>query len=173
MRRRTRSNSAALILTGGSCGNAIRLFCVLAERVSRSRMVKISISYTGDLHCVARHGPSGTEIATDAPADNKGRGESFSPTDLVATALASCMATTAAIATADHGVDLSGMTVTIEKHMSKDAPRRIIGLPSKVHIPHGPDFPQRALIEHALLNCPVHKSLPPEIERPTQIFWEG
>jgi uncharacterized OsmC-like protein len=134
-------------------------------------MVNISIRYTGELHCVAKHGPSGTEIATDAPADNKGKGESFSPTDLVATALASCMATTAAIACPD--VDLSGMTVTIEKHMSKDAPRRIIGLPSEVRIPHSADIPQRALIEGAILNCPVHKSLPPEIERPTKILWEG
>lgn len=138
-----------------------------------SRMVNISIRYTGDLHCVATHGPSGTEIATDAPADNKGKGASFSPTDLVATALASCMATTAAIAMADHGVDLSGMTVTIEKHMSKDAPRRIVGLPSEVHIPHSANLPQRALIEHAILNCPVHRSLPPDIERPTKIIWEG
>jgi uncharacterized OsmC-like protein len=136
-------------------------------------MVKISIRYTGELHCVAKHGPSGTEIATDAPADNKGKGESFSPTDLVATALASCMATTAAIATADHGLDLNGMTIAIEKHMSNDAPRRIIGLPSQVHIPLSPTTPQRALIEHAILNCPVHKSLPPDIDRPTEIFWEG
>ena len=135
--------------------------------------VEISVRYTGDLHCDATHGPSKTEIATDAPADNKGKGESFSPTDLVATALATCMATTAAIAMEDHGVDLSGMTVTIEKHMSSGAPRRITGLPSEVHIPLSPETPQRALIEKAILNCPVHKSLPPEIERPTKIFWEG
>ena len=136
-------------------------------------MVNISIKYTGDLHCDAVHGPSHAKVATDAPSDNKGKGESFSPTDLVATALASCMATTAAIATQEHGVDLSGMTVTIEKHMSKDAPRRIIGLPSEVHIPLPPDTAQRALIENAILKCPVHKSLPPEIERPTKFFWEG
>jgi len=136
-------------------------------------MVKISITYSGDLHCDATHGPSGTMIATDAPTDNKGKGESFSPTDLVATALASCMATTAGIAAQEHGVDLSGMTVKIEKHMSTDAPRRIVGLPSEVHIPHSSDIPQRALIENAILNCPVHKSLPPDIERPTKIVWEG
>ena len=136
-------------------------------------MVNISIEYTGDLHCDATHGPSKTGLATDAPADNKGKGESFSPTDLVATALATCMATTAGIAALDHKVDLKGMTVNIEKHMSKDAPRRIVGLPSEVHIPLPPDMPQRALIENAILNCPVHKSLPPEIERPTKIFWEG
>jgi putative redox protein len=136
-------------------------------------MVNISIEYTGDLHCNASHGPSGSRIATDAPADNKGKGEAFSPTDLVATALATCMATTAGIAALDHGVDLSGMTVKIEKHMSKDAPRRIAGLPSEVHIPLSSKIPQRALIENAILNCPVHKSLPPEIDRPTKIVWEG
>src|SRR5215213_8749363 len=136
-------------------------------------MVNISVRYSGDLHCAAIHGPSQSKIATDAPADNKGKGEAFSPTDLVATALATCMATTAGIAAQDHGVDLSGMTVRIEKHMSNDAPRRIIGLPSEVHIPHSAEIPQRALIENAILNCPVHKSLPPDIERPTKIFWEG
>ncbi len=136
-------------------------------------MVNISVRYTGELHCVAQHGPSGTEIATDAPSDNKGKGESFSPTDLIATSLASCMATTVGIAAADHGLDLSEMTVKIEKHMSKDAPRRIIGLPSEVHFPLPASTPQRALLENAALNCPVHKSLPPEIERPTKFFWEG
>jgi putative redox protein len=136
-------------------------------------MVNVSITYTGDLHCDATHGPSQSTLATDAPADNKGKGESFSPTDLVATALATCMATTAGIAAQDHGIDLSGLTVKIEKHMSKDAPRRIVALPSEVHIPLSSKIPQRALIENAILNCPVHKSLPPEIERPTKIVWEA
>ncbi|MGZ4967303.1 MAG: OsmC family protein, partial [Chthoniobacterales bacterium] len=110
-------------------------------------MVEISVRYTGDLHCAATHGPSKTEIATDAPADNKGKGEAFSPTDLVATALATCMATTVGIAAQDHGLDLKGMTVKISKEMSKDAPRRIVGLPSEVHFPLPPETPQRALLE--------------------------
>ena len=136
-------------------------------------MVNISIRYTGELHCNATHGPSKTEIATDAPADNKGKGESFSPTDLVATALASCIATTMAIAAQDHGIDLAGMTVNVDKEMSKDGPRRIAALPTEVHIPLSPSTPQRALLEKAGTNCPVHKSLPPEIERETKFFWEG
>ena len=136
-------------------------------------MVEVSIKYTGDLHCDATHGPSKSKIATDAPTDNKGKGETFSPTDLVATALGTCMSTIMGMAAKDHGLDLRGMTVEVKKEMSKDAPRRIIGLPSEVHIPLPPDCPQRALIENAALNCPVHKSLPPEIERPTQFFWEG
>src|SRR6476620_1307807 len=110
-------------------------------------MVNISIEYTGDLHGDATHGPSHSTISTDAPTDNRGKGESFSPTDLVATALATCMSTTMGIAAADHGIDLSGMTVRVEKHMSKDAPRRITALPSEVHIPLSPDCPQRALLE--------------------------
>jgi len=77
------------------------------------------------------------------------------------------------IAAKDHNLDLSGLTVKVKKEMSKDAPRRIIALPSEVHIPLPPSCPQRALIENAALHCPVHKSLPPEIERPTAFFWEG
>lgn len=136
-------------------------------------MVEVSVTYTGELHCDATHGPSHCTISTDAPADNRGKGESFSPTDLVATALATCMSTTMGIVAADHGIDLSGLTVKVQKHMSTDAPRRIVGLPSEVHIPLPPDFARRALLEQTALNCPVHKSLPPEIERPTTFFWEG
>ena len=138
-----------------------------------SRMVSVSIEYTGDLHCNAVHGPSHAKLATDAPTDNKGKGESFSPTDLVATALGTCMTTILAMAAEEHGLNVKGMTVKVSKEMSKDAPRRIIGLPSEVHIPLPADTPLRALLETAALNCPVHKSLPPEIERPTTFFWEG
>jgi putative redox protein len=136
-------------------------------------MVNICIEYTGDLHCDAVHGPSHAKIATDAPTDNKGKGESFSPTDLVATALGTCMSTILAMAAQEHGLDVKGMTVNVSKEMSKDAPRRIVALPSEVHIPLSATTPQRALLENAALNCPVHKSLPAEIERPTKFFWEG
>lgn len=136
-------------------------------------MVKVSVQYTGDLHCNATHGPSRSNIATDAPVDNKGKGESFSPTDLVATALGSCIGTTLAMAAEEHGLDVKGMTVSVSKRMSKDAPRRIVELPSEVHIPLPANTPQRALLEQAALNCPVHKSLPTEIERPTKFYWEG
>jgi putative redox protein len=136
-------------------------------------MVEVSIKYTGDLHCDATHGPSQSHISTDAPTDNKGKGESFSPTDLVATALGSCISTTMGIKAEELGVDLRGMTVQVKKEMSKDAPRRIVGLPSEVHIPLPADSPHRQVLEHTARNCPVHKSLPPEIERPTTFFWEG
>ena len=71
------------------------------------------------------------------------------------------------------GVDIRGMKVSVQKEMSKDAPRRIVSLPSEVYIPLAADNPHRAALEHAALNCPVHKSLPPEIDRPTKFFWEG
>ena len=136
-------------------------------------MVNISVKYTGDLHCDAAHGPSNAKIATDAPTDNKGKGEAFSPTDLVATALATCMSTTMGIKAQERGVDLRGMTVSVQKEMSKDAPRRIIWLPSEVHIPLPENSPHREVLEQTALNCPVHKSLPVEIKRPTKFVWEG
>src|SRR6202030_4493866 len=116
-------------------------------------MVNITVKYTGDLHCDATHGPSRSIIATDAPADNKGKGAAFSPTDLVATALGTCISTTMGIKAEELGVDLRGMTVSVEKEMSKDAPRRIVGLPSEVHIPLPADWPQREALERGALNC--------------------
>lgn len=136
-------------------------------------MVKVDVEYTGNLHCDATHGPSKSKIATDAPTDNNGKGESFSPTDLVATALGTCMSTIMGMKADELGLNLKGMTVEVKKEMSKDGPRRIVGLPSEVHIPLAPDSPHREELEQAALNCPVHKSLPPEIKRPTKFFWEG
>ena len=136
-------------------------------------MAEVSIDYTGNLHCDATHGPSQSKVSTDAPTDNKGKGEAFSPTDLVATALGTCMSTIMGMKAEELGVDIRGMKVSVKKEMSKDAPRRIVALPSEVHIPLPPDHPHRHALEQAALNCPVHKSLPPEINRPTQFFWEG
>jgi len=135
-------------------------------------MVQISIDYTGQLHCKAIHGPSASELATDAPTDNLGKGEAFSPTDLVATALGTCIATTMGIVAAKHGIDLKGMTVQVRKEMVND-PRRIGRLTTEVHIPLPADHRQRELLEQTGLGCPVHRSLPPEMERPTKFFWEG
>jgi len=83
------------------------------------------------------------------------------------------MSTTMGIKAQELGVDLRGMTVSVEKQMSKDPPRRIVGLPSEVHIPLASDHPHREVLEQTALNCPVHKSLPAEIHRPTKFFWEG
>lgn len=136
-------------------------------------MVNISICYTGELHCVATHEPSRSELATDAPVDNNGKGEAFSPTDLVATALGTCMATVMAIAAQRHQIELNGTRVSISKEMSKDMPRRIVRLASEIHLPLPQDHPQRELLEKAALGCPVHHSLHPEIEKPVSFVWEG
>lgn len=134
-------------------------------------MVSISIRYEGDLHCQAQHGPSGKTLETDAPVDNCGRGESFSPTDLVATALGSCIATTMAIYAQRHQIELKGMTVEVEKHMSADTPRRIARLVTRLRIPAGIPLDQRAALDRAAHGCPVHRSLAPEMEKPIEIEW--
>ncbi|MBA3881685.1 MAG: OsmC family protein [Chthoniobacterales bacterium] len=136
-------------------------------------MVNISIRYAGDLHCAAVHGPSQAELATDAPVDNNGKGEAFSPTDLVATALGTCMATVMAIAAQRHDVELNGTWIQITKEMSKDTPRRIVRLASEMHVPLPEDHPQRMLLEAAALGCPVHHSLHPDIEKPVKFVWNG
>src|SRR5437016_8292618 len=121
-------------------------------------MVKVEVTYSGNLQCDATHGPSQSELGTDAPTDNKGKGEAFSPTDLVATALGTCISTTMGIKAEELGVNLKGMTVSVQKEMSKNMPRRIVALPSEVHIPLQPDSPHRAALEQPALKCPVHKS---------------
>jgi uncharacterized OsmC-like protein len=135
-------------------------------------MVQVSIDYSGMLHCSATHGPSGVVLATDAPLDNQGKGESFSPTDLVATALGTCIATTMAIVAERHQLELKGMTVRVTKEMASE-PRRIGHLTAEVHIPLPADHPQRELLEKTALGCPVHRSLSADMARPTKFFWEG
>src|SRR5438045_9212395 len=97
-------------------------------------MVKVDVEYTGDLHCDATHGPSKSTLATDAPSDNKGKGEAFSPTDLIATALGTCISTTMGLKADSLGVDLRGMKVSVEKDSSRDDARRIVHLPRAAHI---------------------------------------
>lgn len=135
--------------------------------------VSISVEYQGGLRCLATHGPSGNQFVTDAPVDNHGKGESFSPTDLVATALATCMATVMNIKAAQKGYDITGMKVSVEKHMSADAPRRIVRLPVIIEIPLPADHPDRAVLEATALACPVHQSLHPDIEKPVTFVWNG
>lgn len=136
-------------------------------------MVEININYEGDLHCRVEHGPSGAIIQTDAPVDNHGRGECFSPTDLAAAALGACMATIMGIAAQRYNIDLRGIKVKVAKEMSKDTPRRIAKLTVNYHVPLAVDHPQRKLLEAAALSCPVHHSLHPDIEQDIQFHWEG
>jgi len=136
-------------------------------------MVTITSTYDGGLRCTATHGPSGVKLITDAPLDNHGKGESFSPTDLVATAVANCMMTVMGIAAERHGIDLKGTIVTIGKEMSSELPRRIVGLKSVITIPLPSAHPQRALLENAAKACPVKQSLSPEVDASVEFRWVG
>lgn len=127
-------------------------------------MVRIDITYQGGLRCLAVHGPSGTQLATDAPTDNHGRGESFSPTDLVATALGTCIVTLMGIAAERKGIDLRGTTVQVEKIMATAPARRIGRLETVVTLPRKLAPDERKLLETAALGCPVKKSLHPDVE---------
>ncbi len=134
-------------------------------------MVSIQLEYEGDLHCRAVHGPSGTTLGTDAPKDNQGRGESFSPTDLVATALGSCMLTVMGILARTLALDITGATATVEKEMTTAAPRRIAALPVRIHVPQQLSAEDRQKLERAAHTCPVHKSLHPDISSPIEFTW--
>lgn len=134
-------------------------------------MVEIKLSYEGDLHCSAIHTPSGNTLVTDAPVDNNGRGESFSPTDLVATALGACMATVIGIVASRKNIAVEGMAITVRKFMSDDAPRRISRLELDLDIPLPADHPDRPLLESAARGCPVHHSLHPDIKMVMKWTW--
>jgi putative redox protein len=136
-------------------------------------MVEANVRYEGGLRCVAVHGPSQSEIATDAPVDNMGRGERFSPTDLVGTALATCVATTMAIVADRHGVDLTGLTARVRKHMTVEPPRRIALLEVAVTVPLAEDHPHRARLEAAAHGCPVRRSLHPDVAVAETFHWTG
>ena len=134
-------------------------------------MVKIEIEHPGRLHSEAVHTQSGARLQTDAPLDNGGQGESFSPTDLVATALGTCMTTTMDLYAKRNGFDIDGTRAVVVKHMTSTPVRRIKRLEVVVTIPLPANHPQRATLEKVALNCPVLKSLNPEMEIPVTFSW--
>jgi putative redox protein len=136
-------------------------------------MVRMEISYRGGLHCEARHAPSGVFLHTDAPVDNQGRGESFSPTDLVATALGSCLLTTMGIVANREGVAIEGSSVTVDKVMTTQGPRRIAQLivHLQMSIPRAAD--PKGVIAAVAQACPVSRSLHPDVEVVTRVDWAG
>jgi putative redox protein len=137
-------------------------------------MVKSTGTYTGGLNCQLTHGPSGNSIETDAPADNHGRGAAFSPTDLTAASLASCMVTTMAIAAKlKLGIDIPGVRWEVAKEMSADKPRRIVTLAVEIWLPFSKNIDPENILERAALNCPVQQSLNPYINCPVVFHWEG
>ncbi len=134
-------------------------------------MVEIQVAYEGDLHTTCRHGPSGRELETDAPVDNQGRGESFSPTDLLATALGTCMLTVMGIVASRKGWKLEGARSRVEKHMAADPVRRVGRLVLHFELPTGFPPDARATLEEAARTCPVKQSLHPEIEMELVFDW--
>lgn len=128
------------------------------------------IIYQGQLRCECTHLQSGTVIETDAPTDNRGKGERFSPTDTVCVALATCMITTMGIRAADMNIDLSGTRIEVTKHMLAE-PRRIGKIEVILHLPAGLDAATQMIFEKIGNNCPVVKSLHPDLKVEAQYIW--
>jgi putative redox protein len=134
-------------------------------------MVQIDIAYEGKLRCRARHVDSGTTLITDAPKDNQGEGQSFSPTDLVATALGTCMLTIMGIAAKKLEIDLIGTKVTVLKEMTAVPTRRIGKLTVDFHVPVKLSAENRQKLENAARACPVCSSLDPNVQRQITFHW--
>jgi putative redox protein len=129
-------------------------------------MVKIDVVYEGGLRTRAVHGPSGQALSTDAPKDNEGRGESFSPTDLLATSLGACMLTIMGIVAKRRGIAMEGASAEVEKHMVTDPVRRVGKLSVVITLPNTVQEGDFEVLRRAALSCPVHQSLHPSIEIP-------
>ena len=132
-----------------------------------------TVIYEGELRTVARHNASGTRIETDAPLDNHGKGERFSPSDLVATALGSCMLTIMGMKAKDLEIDLKGTQIEIQKTMKAD-PRRISGIFLTFHFPSGPLLSEKnkTILQRAAETCPVFYSIHPDINVQVIYNWE-
>jgi uncharacterized OsmC-like protein len=132
-----------------------------------------TIVYKGGLRTELTHLQSGTVIENDAPTDNHGKGERFSPTDMLATSYGSCMITTVAICAADMGLNFDGTRIEITKTMSSDAPRRVVGIKSDLYFTplfHATDEQKEQLMRIAR-TCPVEKSLHPDIKLDVTFHW--
>ena len=136
-------------------------------------MVKMSAVYDGNLRCTLTHDSSGSRIETDAPKDNMGKGERFSPTDLLGAALAGCVLTTMAIVAKRDGVELTGARAEVVKEMIAAPVRRVGALPLKVTLPAAIPAAYRAKLENAAHACPVHKSLHPDVRADIAFTYEG
>jgi putative redox protein len=136
-------------------------------------VVRIDVRYEGGLRTRAVHGPSGTELITDAPVDNRGQGRSFSPTDLLGTAVGTCILTLMGIAAQDRGFDLAGATASVEKHMVATPRRRIGRLVVDIAVPQDPGPEGRRVLEAAARGCPVSASLAPDVAVELTFRWGG
>ena len=128
--------------------------------------------YKGNLRNEVTHVQSGTKILTDAPLDNHGKGESFSPTDLLASSLGCCMLTIMGISAQSYGFSLEGTRVETEKIMGTD-PRRVVEIKIDFHFPEGSNFTpqQKRIIESAAKTCPVANSLHPDLKKTINFNW--
>ena len=133
-------------------------------------MSKANIVYQNNLRTEAEHIASGEKIVTDAPVDNNGKGEAFSPTDLVATALGSCMITIMAISANKYDIDVTGTNASVKKIMGSD-PRRISEISIDINMNKNIEEKDRKRLERAALACPVHKSLHPDLEKKIRFIY--
>jgi uncharacterized OsmC-like protein len=129
------------------------------------------ITYLGDLRTTSTHLQSGTEILSDAPTDNHGKGEAFSPTDLVANALGSCMVSIMAIKSKDLNLDLIGSTVEVTKIMQAE-PRKIAKIIIVLDMSIATAEKNKTILERAAMTCPVFLSLNPDIEKEISFNWK-
>ncbi len=134
-------------------------------------MVEIDLRYEGDLHTSAVHGPSGAMLQTDAPKDNMGKGEAFSPTDLLATSLGACMLTIMGILAKREQISLEGTTVKVTKEMTPTPPRRVARLTVTFSVPVPVTDIQKQKLINAAHTCPVHRSLHPDVQIVTDFRW--
>ncbi len=134
-------------------------------------MVEMTLVYEGGLHTQARHGPSRAAIETDAPVDNQGKGEAFSPTDLLATSLASCMLTTMAIVGEREGWHLEGARARVEKHMELQPRRRVGRVVVELSLPAGLPKAARRRLEETARGCPVAASIHPDTQIDLTMSW--
>ncbi|HEA30527.1 MAG TPA: OsmC family peroxiredoxin [Leeuwenhoekiella sp.] len=128
------------------------------------------VVYQGNLRTKCTHELSGSSFLTDAPLDNNGQGQAFSPTDTVATALGSCMLTIMGIKAAQMHLELTGSSAEVVKTMAAD-PRRISGIHVKLFLPEKTGEKDRKILQNAALACPVHKSLHPDMEKDIEFLW--
>ena len=134
-------------------------------------MVEMKLVYAGGLHTTAAHGPSQATLETDAPVDNQGKGESFSPTDLLATSLASCMLTTMAIVGDREGWTLDGARARVEKHMQLEPCRKVGRVVIELDLPGGLPAEAHSRLEQTARGCPVAASLHPETQIDLTLRW--
>jgi len=133
-------------------------------------MATISTTYLGDLRTEATHLQSGTKIITDAPTDNQGKGEAFSPTDLLAESLAGCMLTTMGIAARVHGINMDNTHAEVTKIMAAN-PRRVAEVVVNLKFPQQYEEKDRKILEAAALGCPVIVSLHPDVKKTVDFGW--